>query len=159
MEEFLMAQLTGISSSAEYLAKTATRELSPQKSGDSNETEVKSTSDASAAASAATTTDAEYQAILAKANSGQQLTSAELTVLKAKNPAAYARATRTDTARQELTSQMEKSPNLASRVLNEALSSLSTRNDEDSAVLTKALTAEYNNFASKHDQVIISSSD
>jgi hypothetical protein len=65
---------------------------------------------------------------------------------------------RTDTARQELASQMEKSPNQASRVLNEALSSLSTKNEEERVTLTKALTAEYNDFVSKHDQVIISSS-
>jgi hypothetical protein len=60
-----------------------------------------SSSSTSGSTSASTTSDSEYQTILAKANSGQQLTSAELAVLQEKNPAAYARAIRTNTASQE----------------------------------------------------------
>jgi hypothetical protein len=155
-----MSQITGVSS-AEYPAKTTkTQESASQKpESASEETKVKLTVGASAGTvkmPAATTTDtSDYEAILAKANSGQTLTSSELSVLKAKNPAAYAKAVRTDTARQELTSRMEKSPNQANRVLDEALSSLSEKNDSNRETLTKALTAEYNNFVSKHDQVII----
>jgi hypothetical protein len=162
-EALSLSQITG-AGNTEYIAKTtaAARKPSSEKSeSSSKETEGKLTSGISAGASAvstATADDSEYQTILSKVNSGQQLTSAELAVLKEKNPAAYAKAMRTDTARQELASQMEKSPNQAHRALAEALSSLSAKNDEDRATLTKALTAEYDNFVSKHDQVIISSS-
>jgi hypothetical protein len=162
-----MSQITGVINT-EYSAKTpVVRESSSQKSeSSSGETEVKLTSGAGASTSTAsvstattdTTDSADYLAILAKANSGQRLTSAELSVLKEKNPAAYAKAMRTDSARQDFASQMEKSPGQATRVLNQALSSLSTKSDEDSATLKKALTAEYSDFISKHDEVIISSS-
>jgi hypothetical protein len=158
----LLSQISGVGNT-EYIAKTAaTKGSSSEKSENSSkETEGKLTLDASASTSTTSTTttdNVEYQTILAKANSGQQLTSAELATLKEKNPAAYAKAVRINTARQELASQMEKSPSQANRVLNEALSYLSTKNDEDRTTLAKALTAEYNNFVSKHDQVIISSS-
>ncbi|MDR3265932.1 MAG: hypothetical protein LBT15_07975 [Synergistaceae bacterium] len=157
-----MLQITGLTNTEHPAKTTVVRESSSQKSeSGAKGTEVKLTSDAGAAAStasAATTDTADYLAILAKANSGQQLTSAELAVLKEKNPAAYAKAMRTDTSRQEFVSRMEQSPGQATRVLNQALSSLSTKNDEDSATLKKALTAEYNDFVSKHDEVIISSS-
>jgi formate dehydrogenase maturation protein FdhE len=156
-----LSQITGVSNT-EYTAKTtAAKESSSQKSeSTSKEVEVKVTPNVSAGAgistvSASTTDTLDYQTILAKANSGQQLTSAELAVLKEKNPTAYAKAMRTETARQELTSQMEKSPSQASSILNEALSSLSTKSDEESTTLVKALTAEYNSFISKRDQVII----
>ncbi|MDR1509965.1 MAG: hypothetical protein LBS53_10035, partial [Synergistaceae bacterium] len=130
-----MSQITVVGNT-DYIAKTTavTKESSSEKSENvSKETEGKITLGKSAGTStssisAATTDDSEYQAILSKANNGQQLTSAELAILKEKNPAAYAKAIRTDTARQELASQMEKSPNQASRILNEALSSLSTKN-------------------------------
>ena len=140
-----MSQITGLGNT-EHTAKSTL--------ATSAETSLLST----ATVSTATTDNLDYQTILSKVNNGQQLTSAELTLLKEKNPAAYAKAMRTYTARQELTSQMEKSPNQAHQALNEALSSLSAKNDEERATLTKALTAEYNNFVSKHDQVIISSS-
>jgi uncharacterized protein YjiK len=148
----------------ESIAKTtaaATRPSSEKSESGSKETEGKLTSSISvgaSAVSAAKTDNVEYQTILSKVNNGQQLTSAELAVLKEKNPAAYAKVIRTNTARQEFASQMEKSPNQANRVLVEALSSLSAKNDKDRAALSKALTAEYDNFVQKHDQVIISSS-
>jgi hypothetical protein len=143
--------------STEYLAKTTAAAKGPLlEKSEGGDTEGKSTLGISAAISAAATDNLEYQTILAKANSGQQLTSAELAVLKEKNPAAYAKAIRIKTARQALASQMEESPNQASRALNEALSSLSEKNDGDRAAFTKALAAEYYNFVSKHDQVIIS---
>jgi hypothetical protein len=162
-EALLLSQITGVGNT-EYIAKTtaATKGSSEKSESSTKETEGKSMSGVSASTSIASTstatTDLEYQTILAKANSGQQLTNAELAILKEKNPAAYAKAMRIDTARQELRSQMEESPNQASHILGEALSSLSAKNDEDRATLTKALTAEYNNFVSKHDQVIIGSS-
>jgi hypothetical protein len=141
-EAFLLSQITGLGS-MEYTAKTS---------------ESISVTSAETAILSAAADNLDYQTILSKVNNGQQLTSAELAVLKEKNPAAYAKAMRTNTARQELVSEMEKSPNQAHLALNEALSSLSEENDEERATLTKALTAEYNNFVSKHDQVIISSS-
>ena len=137
-----MSQITGLGST-EYTAKTS---------------ESTSVTSAETTLLSAAADSLDYQTILSKANNGQQLTSAELAVLKEKNPAAYAKAMRTNTARQELVSEMEKSPNQAHLALNEALSSLSEENDEERATLTKALTSEYNNFVSKYDQVIISSS-
>jgi hypothetical protein len=44
--------------------------------------------------------EATYQTILAKANSGQQLTRAELEILKEKNLAAYAKVTKAEAATQ-----------------------------------------------------------
>ena len=137
-----MSQITGLGNT-EYTAKTS---------------ESTSVTSAETAILSAAADNLDYQTILSKVNNGQQLTSAELVVLKEKNPAAYAKAMRTNTARQELVSEMEKSPNQAHLALNEALSSLTEENDEERATLTNALTAEYNNFVSKHDQVIISSS-
>jgi hypothetical protein len=64
-------------------------------------------STSSGSTSATTTSDSEYQTILAKANSGQQLTNAELVVLQEKNPAAYARAIRAKTASQESASPVK----------------------------------------------------
>jgi hypothetical protein len=162
-EALLLSQIIGVSNT-EYIAKTtaAAKGASSEKSENSSkEVEGKlalDTSTSTSTISSSTTDNSAYQTILAKANNGQQLTNAELAILKEKNPAAYAKAIRTNVVRQELVSQMEKSPNQANRVLDEALSSLSTKNDEDRTMFTKALTAEYNNFVSKHDQVIISSS-
>jgi hypothetical protein len=149
---------------AEYTAKTtavAVKSSSEKSENSSKETEGKSTLSVSAGTSvtsAANTDNLEYQTILSKVSSGQQLTSAELAILKEKNPAAYAKAMRMETARQDLAAQMEKSPNQANHALVEALSSLSAKNDEERTALTKSLTAEYDNFVSKHDQVIIGSS-
>jgi hypothetical protein len=86
-EALLLSQITGITGvgGTVSIAQTieAVKNSSPGTSG---------------SASDATARDSEYQTILAKANSGRQLTSAELSILQEKNPAAYARAMRTNTA-------------------------------------------------------------
>jgi hypothetical protein len=85
-----------------YIAKTtATGKWSSSEKSESSSKETEGKSSVSVGTSAvstlstATTDNLEYQTILSKANSGQQLTSAELAVLKEKNPAAYAKAIRT----------------------------------------------------------------
>jgi hypothetical protein len=138
-----MTAITG-TSDAEYLAKLALEKKDLQKSATQTE-------------SVAETDDSDYQTILAKANSGQQLSQSELTILREKNPAAYAKAVKTDTARQELRDEMEKSPSQAGQALRNALTSLSNKNDEDGKAITKALNEEYNYFATKYDQSLIGS--
>jgi hypothetical protein len=97
-----LSQITGVGST-EYIAKTTAAgkwSSSEKPESSSKESEGKSSVSAStstvSAISTATTDNLEYQTILSKVNSGQQLTSAELAILKEKNPAAYARAIRTE---------------------------------------------------------------
>ncbi|MDR1572284.1 MAG: hypothetical protein LBS32_07150 [Clostridiales Family XIII bacterium] len=157
-----MTAVTGISD-AEYLAKLALEKRDAQKSANSakqnSEAQAAAAADAqtsaASAVSAAATDDSDYQAILTKANSGQQLSQSELTILKERNPAAYARAIKADTARLDLAKQMEKSPSQASQALGGALSALSNRGDDDSKALAKALNDEYRSFAAKYDQSLI----
>jgi|GEM_PF-1940147 len=115
-------------------------------------------------ASTASTTDSEsdaaYQAIVNKANSGQELTSSELSTLRSKDAALYAKAVRAQQAREELRKQMEANPSHASQSAHNAVASVSTsasKSDEDTQEITRrALNDEYRNFASKYDQVTIS---
>jgi len=123
-----------------------------------------SASTAAAALSTASTSDSEsdaaYQAIVSKANSGQELTSSELSTLRSKDAALYAKAVRAQQAREELRSQMEANPSHASQSAHNAVASVSTsasKADEDTQEITRrALNDEYRNFASKYDQVTIS---
>lgn len=109
--------------------------------------------------------DATYQAIVAKADSGQRLTASELSTLRAKDPARYSRAVQAQTARQSLRAEMEKSPSNANKAAKEAIAALqaggeslaqahSPQSAESVDTLVKALNDEYNSFARQYDQVM-----
>lgn len=122
-----------------------------------------------AAIQAATTTttedddDSSYEAIVAKADSGQTLTASELATLRAKDPTRYSKAVKAQSARENLRSQMEQTPNTASKTAREAISAIRQEGlsqahgamDEETAnQLAKALDDEYRAFAKKYDQVV-----
>ena len=120
-----------------------------------------------AAIQAATSTtedddDSDYEAIVAKADSGQALTASELATLRAKDPTRYSKAVQAQNARENLRSQMEQTPSVAGKVAREAISAIRQEGlaqahgavDEDTAnQLVKALDDEYRTFAKKYDQV------
>lgn len=117
----------------------------------------------SADTSSGSTTDSEYQAILSKVNSGQTLTSSELSTLKAKNPSKYAQAVRAQNARNELRAQMEQNPSKAASTARQAIAEAGkdTPTDllaaagggADTEAVARALDDEYRQFAGKYDQV------
>ncbi len=109
--------------------------------------------------------DATYQAIVAKADSGQQLTSSELSTLRTKDPARYSRAIQAQAARQSLHAEMEKNPSSANKAATEAIAALqagseslaqahSLQSAKSVEPLVKALNDEYNSFARQYDQVM-----
>lgn len=102
--------------------------------------------------------DASYQAIVNKVNSGQQLTSAELSTLQAKDAALYARAVRAQNAREELRSQIAENPSKAQQQARAAISSVSSAMEqgEDLGAIHGALQDEYQQFAARFDQVDLS---
>lgn len=115
------------------------------------------------AQTATTTTSAsddgsEYQAILAKLNSGQALTSSELDTLKSKDPGRYAQAMQAQQARQQLRGAMEKNPAEAQTAARAAIMKASVAGDEgssaeDNAVTRSALSDEYRKFSAQYDRV------
>lgn len=119
--------------------------------------------DAAAVATATTTTtsedDSAYQAILAKANSGQPLTSSELDVLRAKNPGLYAKAVQASSARQQLRTKMEENPAQAyseARAASAAVSQAAASGDESLALVHRALQDEYQSFTRQYDHIELS---
>lgn len=106
--------------------------------------------------------DDNYQAIVNKANSGQSLTASELNILRSRNPALYAKVAQAGSARQDLRTQMEADPSHASQVMKQAMAEVSREellgahnlDKEEQALVKSALQEEYNNFASKYDQVL-----
>jgi hypothetical protein len=108
---------------------------------------------ASAAASSDTDTD---QALITKANSGRALTESELSKLKQISPAVYARAMKAQKAREELRGQMDQNPSNATQIARAAISQNKPESKETEKLIDSALTAEYQDFISKHDQIIIS---
>lgn len=119
-------------------------------------------SDAAAVSSAASTSeddDSDYQAIVTKANSGQQLTSAELETLRGRNPALYAKALQAQNARAELRTAMEEDPAAAYQTARSAMASVgraASEGDETLAAVHRALADEYKDFATKYDHVELS---
>ncbi|MDR3288550.1 MAG: hypothetical protein LBT22_03890 [Peptococcaceae bacterium] len=123
----LINGISGVSASgSEYLSKSTT-EVNAQAS----------------AVSATATDDAAYQAILAKASSGQPLTPAELAILKAKNPVAYAKAISAATT----TTHTEKATLSASQALNNALAAETAKPADDGAAVTQPLSQGFDRFA------------
>lgn len=100
--------------------------------------------------------DSAYQAIVAKADSGQTLTSAEMSQLQAKDPGRYQKALRNQEARQNLRSNMETDPNHATQAAWKAISSANRQSGDSS--LVSALNSEYAKFSRQYDQVIIQGS-
>lgn len=92
--------------------------------------------------------DTAYESIVRKADSGQALTGAELSTLKSKDPARYARAMRQAEGRDTLRREMEKAPSQAGRAAREAIGAA-----QDDPALARALTDEYQGFARHYDQV------
>lgn len=131
---------------------------------------------ASAGAAAATVTtteeddeDSAYEAIVAKADSGQTLTSSELSQLRAKDPSRYYKALRATEARQTLRAQMEQNPSGASKAMKEAVASVRAQAEaagggvnsahgaidaETATAMIGALNDEYGAFAKNYDQVM-----
>lgn len=94
--------------------------------------------------------DSAYQAIVNKVNSGQALTSAELSTLRGKNATLYAQAVQAQQMRSQLKEQMKANPAQADKAARQAIAQ-----EEDPAV-RQALDTEYQQFATKYDQVALS---
>lgn len=109
-----------------------------------------------AAQATSSANDSSYNTIVSKVNQGRQLTSAELALLKERDPALYARAMKASKARQSLQAKMEEDPNHAAQQAREAISAVSRAaagGDEDLAAVHRALSDEYLAFAARYDQV------
>lgn len=119
---------------------------------------------------AATTTDEDddsaYEAIVQKADTGQTLTSSELSQLRAKDPARYSRALQAAQARASLRTQMEQDPSKANQMVKEAISAAQAAGQDGASIagahsgmaqgsaLVDALNDEYASFAKRYDQVM-----
>ncbi|MDL2214548.1 hypothetical protein LJB76_03200 [Clostridia bacterium OttesenSCG-928-O13] len=117
-----------------------------------------------------TTTDDEddaYQTIVQKADSGQTLTSAELSQLRAKDATRYSKALKAMEARQNLRSQMEKDPSHASKAAREAIAAVKAQDaatvgnahgtGANASSVASALSDEYGSFARQYDQILFDS--
>lgn len=94
--------------------------------------------------------DSAYQAIVNKVNSGQALTSSELSTLRSKNATLYAQAVQAQQMRSQLKEQMEANPSQAGKAARQAIS------EEEDPAMRQALDTEYQQFAMKYDQVALS---
>lgn len=94
--------------------------------------------------------DSAYQAIVNKVNSGQALTSSELSTLRSKNATLYAQAVQAQQLRSQLKEQMEANPSQAGKAARQAIS------EEEDPAMRQALDTEYQQFAMKYDQVALS---
>jgi hypothetical protein len=139
--------------------KAASEQSAKNKSGinadasDTSQETSSSNTGASAVASSDTDTD---QALITKANSGRALTESELSKLKQISPAVYARVTKAQKAREELRGQMDKNPSNATQIARTAIFKNKLESKDTEKLIDRALAAEYEDFISKHDQVIIS---
>jgi hypothetical protein len=107
----------------------------------------------SSAAISDTDTD---QELIDKANSGKALTESELTKLKQVSPAVYSRVTKAQKTREELRGQMNENPSNAAQIARIAISQNKPESGETEKLIHNTLVDEYEDFVSKHDQVIIS---
>jgi hypothetical protein len=89
-------------------------------------------------------------ALISKANSGMELTQAELSQLKSLDSALYAQALKAQKAREEVRAQMSRDPSSAAGYAKQAIAN-AVQQDDSNAV--KAIMDEYTNFATKYDQV------
>jgi hypothetical protein len=97
------------------------------------------------------------QALISKANSGAELSASELQALKQADPSLYARVVRAQKTREDVRAQIGENPSNAVQITQDAISR-NVSGDENTRILTnRAIFNEYKNFASKNDQVIISS--
>jgi hypothetical protein len=120
---------------------------------------VQASSAGTEAASSSETSDssASSQALISKANSGAELSASELQALKQADPSLYARVVRAQKAREEVRAQIGENPSNAVQITQDAIAR-NVSGDENTRILTnRAIFNEYKNFASKNDQVIISS--
>ncbi|MDL2233948.1 hypothetical protein LJC63_10295 [Ruminococcaceae bacterium OttesenSCG-928-L11] len=90
-------------------------------------------------------------ALINKANSGAELSQAELSQLKDLDFALYAQAVKAQKAREEVRAQMKQNPSHAASFADRAASQ--AVGQEDSAVALRAIADEYNQFAAKYDQM------
>lgn len=102
--------------------------------------------------------DSSYNSIVAKVNSGQQLSSSELDVLRSRNPGLYAKAMQAKNAASELRTKMEENPAHAYREAQAAMRAVGQTAEQggDLAVVHQALDAEYRSFAKQYDHIELS---